>query len=556
MTTAKPSDGNDGRGWGATAKGLATLLAVLAVPFLLRPRDNLLDESGESVVILTAHNEPYALRVRPRLSRAHARRRVARCGSTGARPAARARSHDSSPPNTPRRSRATGRPTCSDPGRAAWPPRSPTRAWRWATANRAMTKRKLARRAFLDSDVGIGIDLLFGTGATEAAAQASAGRLVDAGLVRSRPELFGERVFHKRRGANVIWDNEGRWVGTCLTLFGICYNKDALARLGVKRAPAQWSDLADPAYFGAAGHRRSDQERRRGHGFRDGDSPADEPARRGARRIGRRCGRGHRSARAERGVGARHAAGPADRGQRSLLRRVGERSATLDIAMGDAAAGMCIDFYGRFQSEIAGGGAGRLGFVTPHGGTAVDSDPIGLFRGAPHRELAIAFIEFVLSPRRTEAVELPRRNAGRPAAVCAAAPAHPARSLRARVRRPSLGSRRKSVRGGARVHLSPRVDRTALAHAHLRRPGDVPRRPRRARRAYRALFRAGFPPRATALFDDVRLIDYAAATGPIRTALSSGNPVDEAALGNRLVAAAEGSIRPGGRDGSRAENDG
>src|SRR5262249_23915521 len=71
----------------------------------------------------------------------------------------------------------------------------------------------------------------------------------------------------------------------------------------------------------------------------------------------------------------------------------------LDVATGDAAAGMCIDFYGRFQAESArtpDGGA-RLGFAMPPLGTALDADPIGLLRGAPHRALAIEFIEFVLS---------------------------------------------------------------------------------------------------------------------------------------------------------------
>jgi hypothetical protein len=61
--------------------------------------------------------------------------------------------------------------------------------------------------------------------------------------------------------------------------------------------------------------------------------------------------------------------------------------------------------------------------------------------------------------------------------------------------------------------------------------------------AYRDLFRAGFPPRASALFDDVTLFDYAAARGSIRAAVTSGNPVDEAALGNRLVIAVRAQYR-------------
>src|SRR6185369_6339982 len=61
--------------------------------------------------------------------------------------------------------------------------------------------------------------------------------------------------------------------------------------------------------------------------------------------------------------------------------------------------------------------------------------------------------------------------------------------------------------------------------------------------AYRALAANGFPPRATAAFDDVDLVGYAAATGTIRTALSSGNPLDEVALSNRLVAALRAQYR-------------
>ncbi len=44
------------------------------------------------------------------------------------------------------------------------------------------------------------------------------------------------------------------------------------------------------------------------------------------------------------------------------------------------------------------GGSDRLGYVSPPGGTVSSVDPIGVLRGAPHRDVAEAFIEFVLSP--------------------------------------------------------------------------------------------------------------------------------------------------------------
>jgi hypothetical protein len=72
-----------------------------------------------------------------------------------------------------------------------------------------------------------------------------------------------------------------------------------------------------------------------------------------------------------------------------------------DVAMGDAAVGMCIDFYGRSYNELyrdLATGESRIEFVMPRGGTSIGADPIGLLRGAPSPELAHRFIEFVLSP--------------------------------------------------------------------------------------------------------------------------------------------------------------
>ena len=72
----------------------------------------------------------------------------------------------------------------------------------------------------------------------------------------------------------------------------------------------------------------------------------------------------------------------------------------IDVANGDAALGMAIDFYGRFEAETsrdARTGEERMRYFNPPGGTSTGVDPIGLLRGAPHRELAVAFMEYVLS---------------------------------------------------------------------------------------------------------------------------------------------------------------
>jgi spermidine/putrescine-binding protein len=71
----------------------------------------------------------------------------------------------------------------------------------------------------------------------------------------------------------------------------------------------------------------------------------------------------------------------------------------LDVSLGDAAIGMCIDFYGRFQSEAVqvGDKPSRLQYFTPAGGSSVGIDPIGILRGAPNRAAAEEFLAFVLS---------------------------------------------------------------------------------------------------------------------------------------------------------------
>jgi iron(III) transport system substrate-binding protein len=71
----------------------------------------------------------------------------------------------------------------------------------------------------------------------------------------------------------------------------------------------------------------------------------------------------------------------------------------LDVGMGNAAAGLCIDFYGRFEAQVSNGGRGNgaMAYVTPRGESGVSADPISLLRGAPHRETARRFIEFLLS---------------------------------------------------------------------------------------------------------------------------------------------------------------
>jgi hypothetical protein len=71
----------------------------------------------------------------------------------------------------------------------------------------------------------------------------------------------------------------------------------------------------------------------------------------------------------------------------------------LDVGQGNAAAGMCIDFYGRSYAEDlkSANGKPRVVWIAPHGGTTLSADPIGVLKGAPHKEVAQSFVEFCLT---------------------------------------------------------------------------------------------------------------------------------------------------------------
>lgn len=257
-----------------------------------------------------------------------------------------------------------------------------------------------ARRLFLESGIGVGIDLFFGGGAYDFERQASAGFLVarDASghygpgaLAEERPAWFSEAIMPAAVSGEPFRDAEFRWVGTVLSAFGICYNSDVIARLGITEPPRTWTALKDPRLFGQIALADPTKSGSTTKAF---EMLVQE-------RI--------QTIQRERNLpeGDALAAGW-DEAMRLILRisansRYFTDSAAKvprDVAMGDAAAGMCIDFYGRTFNELfrASDGTSRVHFVMPRDGTSIGADPIGMLRGAPQPELAHHFIEFVLSP--------------------------------------------------------------------------------------------------------------------------------------------------------------
>ena len=254
----------------------------------------------------------------------------------------------------------------------------------------ADTPAEAARRAFLASRNGIGIDLFFGGGAYDFIQRARAGHLVDSGVVASNPGIFNDGVLPQNVSGEPFYDPAGLWIGTAVSSFGICYNSDSLERLGVLEVPASWDALADPRL-------------------------ARQVALADPTKSGSAAKAFEQIIQQKMQQQAGNAAGDADQAVRDgwlaglgLIQKITANArfftdaapkVPLDVSQGDAAAGMCIDFYGRFQSEAvrANGGESRLQYFTPLGGSSVGVDPIAMLRGAPNPDTARAFIEFVLS---------------------------------------------------------------------------------------------------------------------------------------------------------------
>ena len=208
----------------------------------------------------------------------------------------------------------------------------------------------------------------------------------------------------------------------------------------------------------------------------------------------------------------------------------------VDVSLGDAAAGMCIDFFGRFQSESVktGDSPSRLQYFTPAGGSSVGVDPIGLFRGAPNRAVAEEFIAFVLSmegqklwnfkvgepggPERYSLRRLPVRKelyAPEFTAFRSDPDVLPYKEAELFTYHPKwTGSLFKTMSFIIRVMSMDSHDEQASA--------------------WKALIAARFPREALKKFADLSIVDYETARTVIHPALSSQNRIDEVRLAKEL----------------------
>lgn len=277
-----------------------------------------------------------------------------------------------------------------------------------------LTPEQEARKEFLESNTGIKIDLFFGGGSFDFEQQAKAGILVSADdskkhglgpLMRRHADWFAESVIPRSTSGEPFYDPEQRWVGNCLSSMGIVYNRDVLKRLGIEKEPSQWSDLADPRYAGAialSDPNKSGTVTKALEQIIQQQMQLAIDELRAEWRKDRKLYRGGEKEIEEKGVAVGW-----ERGLQLIQRicanaRYFTDAATkipLEVSQGDAAAGMCIDFYGHsFEEQLRRpDGSTRVGFIAPKGGSSFGVDPVGMLRGAPEPEVAEGFMEFVLS---------------------------------------------------------------------------------------------------------------------------------------------------------------
>ena len=179
--------------------------------------------------------------------------------------------------------------------------------------------------------------------------------------------IFGENKI----GPQQLYDPGQRWIGTALSSFGIVYNGDVFAKLGLEN-PTAFEDLTAPELSGwiaLADPRQSGSITTTFDSILGNEGWED-----GWRILRGMCGN----------------------------TRYFTNSSTkppIDVSQGEAAAGLAIDFYGRGQAQIIkdSGGGDRVGYTDPSGAVYVDADPVSIVNGCPDYKLAARFVRYTLT---------------------------------------------------------------------------------------------------------------------------------------------------------------
>ncbi len=513
---------------------ILALVVVVALPFALRTKRPSLGKADETVVIITPHNEA----IRHEYTRGFAEWYRAQTGRTvvidwrvigGTSEITRFLESEYLSSFQHYWSKSLGKEWSIDVQAAFANHRLPKDASPVAHE---------ARKAFLDSNVGAGIDVFFGGGSFDFIRQANAGRIVDSGVMAKRPEWFNDAVIPTEFTGEPYLDKQGRWLGAVLSSYGMLYNYDSLKRLGITNPPSQWEDIADPLYEGEVALCDPTKSSSIAKAF---ENVIQQQIYREWDRLVRETGKPRKE------LEAQAVRAGWERGL-SVLQRIGanaryftdsSQKPPIDVLHGNSAVGMCIDFYGRYQEESASQRSGqkRLGYFSPPDGTVLSPDPIALMRGAPNREAGAAFIEYVLSMEGQKLWNFKVGEEGGPVRF----------ALRRLPIRRDFYQQTEWTARRSDPEVMPYEGDNPLIYNQSWTSGDTFRsmafvirvmcldtHPELVK-AWRGIIKAGMPADALAIMSDLSAVSYDNVQGRIRQALTSKNKVDEIQIANELA---------------------
>ncbi|HEY7166618.1 MAG TPA: ABC transporter substrate-binding protein [Candidatus Binatia bacterium] len=232
----------------------------------------------------------------------------------------------------------------------------------WLDVGGTSEALRFIRSEFNSKPDGIGIDVFFGGGLEPYLA------LKKENFLRSYtlPQELLKNI-PQRLGGVPLYDPDYTWYGATLAGFGIMYNKVVLklARLPIVKT---WEELGAPAAFGWVG--------------------SSDPRKSGSvhmmYEIILQAYGWDKGWRIITGLGAN---------ARNFTNAATQTPK--DVATGEVAYGLAIDFYAWAQVNEAG--ADKIGFVMPENLTIINPDAIAILKGAPNAEIAEAFVRYVMS---------------------------------------------------------------------------------------------------------------------------------------------------------------
>lgn len=238
---------------------------------------------------------------------------------------------------------------------------------------------KFLRSKFAGGAKTSGVDVFWG-GGTSGHNEASKAGMAD----KIKLPAALEKQIPKTVAGIPLVNKEGTYVSQALSSFGIFYNK-ALLKIEKLPEPKTWEDLASVAY-------------------KDRLTLTD------SRKSGTASVMNHiilESMGYDKGFELLHRlAGNARQFTQS------SSDVIKYVVSGDAAATLTIDFYA--LAKVGDLGADKLGFILPEGKTILEGDPVTILRGAPNRQSADRFVEFILSPEGQAILVLPKGVPGGP----------------------------------------------------------------------------------------------------------------------------------------------